>query len=137
MFKNAKDLEEGEFVVRDGHVRKINKVEKIGDGFGIMITFEPKPLTHMVETFKPAQLVETVSVEVDISESQKRREELTDEGFEPGRWWQAVQNGKLLAETSNPIEFKSLGLLDQSDITIRRIYTRTENVWVEEEVPDV
>jgi hypothetical protein len=58
---------------------------------------------------------------------------MKEEGFEPGRWWQAVDSeGKLLAETSNPDEFKGLGLLDEEGVTFRRLYARTENVWVDE-----
>lgn len=59
-----------------------------------------------------------------------------ERGFEPGRWWLASQlDGTVLAETSNPKEFKGLGLLDRTDVRFYRQYVRRDEEWVTETPP--
>lgn len=56
-----------------------------------------------------------------------------DRGFEPGSSWQAVdKEGNLFAQTSNPKDFKFLGLLERDDVTFFRRYHRMESEWVKE-----
>jgi hypothetical protein len=60
------------------------------------------------------------------------REELMGDGFEPGRWWQAVSaEGKLFAETSDPSDFEQLELLDKEGVKFYRYYTRQLRAWAE------
>jgi hypothetical protein len=70
-----------------------------------------------------------------IRNYKKSEEELAmaEEGFEPGRWWQAVNSeGEILAETSDPDDFKDFGFLNKEGVTFRRLYARTERTWVTE-----
>lgn len=60
-----------------------------------------------------------------------------DRGFEPGRLWIAnVKEGETLAETSNPEDFRHLGLMDRDDVAFYRQYTQVISEWVKE-TPEV
>lgn len=59
-----------------------------------------------------------------------------ERGFTPGRWWQCNNmNGELQAETSDPREFESLGLLDRDDVAFYQQYIRTDIEWVRTDPP--
>lgn len=61
-----------------------------------------------------------------------------ESGYRPGRWWRAVDSeGTLLAETSNPSEFRYLGLTDRDDVFFYQMYTRVDEEWVKVSVSDV
>lgn len=56
-----------------------------------------------------------------------------ERGFSPGLWWMASNtDGLVLAETSNPVEFVELGLMDRDDVKIYRQYLRSDVEWVRE-----
>lgn len=62
--------------------------------------------------------------------------EQKEEGFEAGKWWQALDaEGNLLAETSVRSDFKNLDLIGQEGVTFRRLYERVERKWVVEDTP--
>ena len=53
------------------------------------------------------------------------------EGFEPGRWWKATNaDGSFQAETTDPEDFETLGVMDVPGITIYREFVKTEARWV-------
>lgn len=57
-------------------------------------------------------------------------------GYRPGRWWRAMSmDGVMLAETSNPSEFKYLGLADREDVKFYQMYTRVDEEWVNVTIP--
>lgn len=59
-----------------------------------------------------------------------------ERGFSPARWVRAVAlDGTLLAETSNPSEFRYLGLTDREDVRFYQMYTRTDEEWVRVSIP--
>lgn len=53
--------------------------------------------------------------------------------FTPTRWWRALGlvGGNVLAETSNPRDFKSLGL-SESGAIFQRMYETRSSKWVDE-----
>lgn len=52
------------------------------------------------------------------------------DGFYPTGWWRAIDaNGKILAETSSAKDFDTLGITGREDVTIQRLYEKTENEW--------
>ena len=59
--------------------------------------------------------------------------------FYPTRWWQAIEyvDGKphLLAETSDPEDFKNLNIIGQPNVKIFRLFEKREQNWVEEVPP--
>lgn len=54
--------------------------------------------------------------------------------FMPTRWWRALGlvGGNVLAETSNPRDFESLGLSDESGAIFQRMYEARSSKWVDE-----
>lgn len=55
-----------------------------------------------------------------------------DDKFDRSRWWRAIdRDGDMMAETSNPKEFKHLGLTDIPGMKFQQLWLKTENVWVD------
>jgi hypothetical protein len=60
--------------------------------------------------------------------------------YYPTRWWQAVETHPekgvmLLAETSDPEDFKQLEILGKPNVKIFRLFEKREQNWVEEVPP--
>lgn len=145
MFKRVEEVLVGQTVILNGVDRKIKDLEPdLVDGLviSIIVTFTPLPGYPDFEVFPRKQLIEVVEDQSEdfkagVAEGWRRHiEELEEEGFEAGRWWRAIKNGVMMAETSDPSDFKVLGLMDDPEVSFRRIYSRTESTWVME-TPDV
>jgi uncharacterized protein (DUF2237 family) len=52
---------------------------------------------------------------------------VTDDGFEPGRWWRVLRDGQLWCETSREAEARDAA--DQPGDVLQNLYRRVDEEW--------
>lgn len=137
MKKKAIDLVVGDTILLSGNGRTVKEVAHLRyepDSTyirGVLVTFEELSGTARMTTFRPLQYLEVVN-----TSAENRRRTLIEEGFEPTSIWRAIKDGKLIIETSRVEDLPELDLMADSEVSLYRVYSRTECTLVEER-PDV